>query len=431
MAALAGAGASDAVEGTVRVPGDKSISHRALMFSALAAGSSRVRGILQSDDVHATARVLRALGWPVPEIAADMTIAGGGLLSGRQAPRALLDCGNSGTTTRLMAGVAAAQPFASTFRGDASLSGRPMRRVAAPLEAMGARVEFLAGHDGLPMTVHGGALHPVSWELPVASAQLKSAILLAGLCGGVSVRVREPAPTRDHTERMLAARGVHVESDGGWVSLQPTDRLEARDVDVPGDPSSAAFFVARALLAGQGSLRVERVLDSPYRDGFLRVVQRMGAGIDVQRDVDDAPDALLDLVVHGGARLRAVQVGRDDVSAMIDEIPMLAVLAARAEGTTEVRGAAELRVKESDRITAVVSNLRAIGVTAHELPDGLVVEGTDAPLEGHVLAHADHRIAMAFGILGATRNCRITLDDPACVSVSYPDFWTELQRVAR
>ncbi|MBK6488701.1 MAG: 3-phosphoshikimate 1-carboxyvinyltransferase [Gemmatimonadetes bacterium] len=434
MAALARTGASDAVDGAVRVPGDKSISHRALMFSAFAAGTSRVRGILQSDDVHATARVLRALGWSVPEVAAQMTIAGGGLVSGLRAPRAGLDCGNSGTTTRLMAGVAAAQPFASTFEGDASLSRRPMRRVAAPLEAMGARVDFLEGRDGLPMTVHGGALRSVSWELPVASAQLKSAILLAGLCGGVSVRVREPAATRDHTERMLAARGVSVESVGGWVSLQPTDRLVARDVDVPGDPSSAAFFVARALLAGEGSLRVERVLHSPYRDGFLRVVQRMGARIDMHRDAGDAPDApdaLVDLVVHGGTRLRAVQVGRDDVTAMIDEIPMLAVLAARAEGTTEVRGAEELRVKESDRIAAVVSNLRAIGVTAHELPDGLVVEGTDAPLEGHVLAHADHRIAMAFGVLGATRDCRITLDDPACVSVSYPDFWAELQRVAR
>ena len=431
MAALAGTGAPDVVDGTVRVPGDKSVSHRALMFSALAGGTSRVRGILQSDDVHSTARVLRALGWSVPDVSADMTIQGGGLASGLDAPRSRLDCGNSGTTTRLMAGIAAAQPFASTFEGDASLSRRPMRRVAAPLEAMGARVEFVAGHDGLPMTVHGGALRSVAWELPVASAQLKSAVLLAGLCAGVGVRVREPAPTRDHTERMLTARGVHVETLEDWVELQPTDRLAPRDVDVPGDPSSAAFFVARALLAGEGSLRIEGVLHSPFRDGFMRVVQRMGGRIDIARGADGAADVLVDLVVHGGSRLRGVQVGRDEVTAMIDEIPMLAVLAARAEGTTEVRGAEELRVKESDRIAAVVSNLRAIGVAAHELPDGLVVEGTDAPLEGQVRAHADHRIAMAFGILGATRGSRITIDDPACVSVSYPDFWTELKRVAR
>ncbi len=420
----------DVVDGVVRVPGDKSVSHRALMFSALASGTSRVRGLLQSDDVKATAGVLRALGWHIPPVADEMTITGTGLHSRLPSPVSRLDCSNSGTTTRLMAGVAAAQPFASTFVGDASLSRRPMRRVAAPLEAMGARVDFPGGHDGLPMVVHGGVLHSVDWDLSVASAQLKSAVLLAGLCGGVAVGVREPAPTRDHTERMLRARGVQVDADaGGWIRLQPAEWLAAADVDVPGDPSSAAFFLARALLAGQGTLRLANVLRSPFRDGFVRAVRRMGGR--VTDEGEPAGSDAGDLVVEGGAALHAITVGRDEVTSMIDEIPMLAVLAVRAQGTTEVRGADELRVKESDRIAAVVSNLRAIGVDAEELPDGLVVRGTDAPLAGHVVTHGDHRIAMAFGVLGATPGCTITVDDPACVNVSFPGFWESLRDVAR
>lgn len=423
--------AADVVKGSVRVPGDKSISHRALMFSAFATGTSHVRGILQSDDVKSTAGVLRSLGWHLPDVEAQMTIAGAGFTSRLPSPASRLECGNSGTTTRLMAGVAAAQPFASTFIGDASLSRRPMRRVAAPLEAMGARVEFLESHDGLPMTVHGARLHSIAWELPVASAQLKSAVLLAGLCAGVPVRVKEPAPTRDHTEQMLSALGVEVALVEGWVTLQPAERLAPLELDVPGDPSSAAFFVARALLAGDGSIRIENVLRSVYRDGFLRAVQRMGARLEEVRDVTVTGETRDNIVAHGGGTLRGISIGREDVTSMIDEVPMLAVLAARADGTTEVRGAEELRVKESDRITAVVDNLRAIGVEAHELPDGLVVHGTQAPLAGRVRTHADHRIAMAFGILGATPGCAIEIDDPECVSVSYPGFWQHLAHVAR
>ncbi|ODT04746.1 MAG: 3-phosphoshikimate 1-carboxyvinyltransferase [Gemmatimonadetes bacterium SCN 70-22] len=422
---------TDSVHGEVRVPGDKSVSHRALIFSAFASGTSRVRGILQSDDVKSTAGVLRTLGWAVPEVSAEMVIDGAGFTSRLPSPVSRLQCNNSGTTARLMAGVAAAQPFASTFVGDPSLSRRPMRRVSAPLEAMGARVEFPDGHDGLPMTIHGAPLRAIDWELPVASAQVKSAILLAGLCGRVPVRVREPAPTRDHTERMLAALGAGVTTRDGWIELQPADRLAPLDLDVPGDPSSAAFFVARALLADEGSLVVRHVLRSPFRDGFLHVVRRMGARIEEVRASTGSGERRDDLVVHAGSGLRAVAVGRDEVTSMIDEVPMLAVLAARAVGTTVVRGAEELRVKESDRIAAVVANLRAVGVEAEELPDGLVVHGTEAPLSGRVLTHADHRIAMAFGILGASRGCTITVDDPSCVAVSYPHFWEDLAHVAR
>ena len=420
----------DTVGGSVRVPGDKSVSHRALMLSALASGRSHIRGLLQSDDIHATARALRAVGWSVPAVSDAMTIDGGGLRPRPATAAVSLDCANSGTTTRLMAGVAAAQPVASTFSGDASLSRRPMRRVAAPLERMGARVVFDDGRDGLPMTIHGGALTSIDYEVPVASAQLKSAVLLAGLCGGVTVRVREPSPTRDHTERMLSARGVGLALSDGWITLQPAESIAALDVEVPGDPSSAAFFIARALLAHEGTLHVSHVLQHPFRDGFVRAVRRMGARLD-SVTAPGGGETLEHLDVHAGHRLSAVTLERDDVTSMIDEVPMLAVLAARAEGTTIVRGAEELRVKESDRIAAVVTNLRAIGVQAHELPDGLAVEGTDAPLAGHVIAHADHRIAMAFGILGASRHVALTIDDPDCVSVSYPGFWEELARVAR
>ena len=281
---------------------------------------------------------------------------------------------------------------------------------------------------GLMDVMAGGAGHSGAGLVAFAAGQQ---LHLAGLCGGVSVRVHEPTPTRDHTEQMLSAAGVTVSSADGWITLQPVQSLAPLDLDVPGDPSSAAFFVARALLAERGSIRIENVLRSPFRDGFLHVVRRMGARIVERIDALEGGGSRNALTVEAGASLCGTSVGRDEVSAMIDEIPMLAVLAARAEGETVVRGAEELRVKESDRITAVVSNLRAIGVDADEVPDGLIVRGTRAPLRGHVRTHADHRIAMAFAVLGASRDCVITLDDPECVSVSYPGFWRDLAHVAR
>ena len=429
MASLGTRRAALSVAGAVQVPGDKSVSHRALMLAALADGASLIRGILQSQDVHATARAMRALGWDVPDIGAEMPIVGRGLRSPASAPTGVLDCGNSGTTTRLVAGIAAAQPFASTFTGDASLSRRPMRRVADPLEAMGARVEWLEAPDRLPMRVHGGALHTIAWEAPVASAQLKSAVLLAGLCAGVRVRVREPAPTRDHTEQMLRTLGVPVTNEGDWVSLEPIPSLPGTTYDVPGDPSSAAFFLALAALADQGSLILDNVLVSQYRDGFVRALRRMGAGVSDETSFGSDGSTYSGYIVSAGRRLQGITVPAIDVPGMIDELPLLAVVAARAEGETVVRGASELRVKESDRITVTVANLRAIGVDAEELPDGFVVRGTDAPLQGLVEVHDDHRIAMAFGVLAATKNTEIHLDDLECVAVSYPGFWGDLDRV--
>jgi 3-phosphoshikimate 1-carboxyvinyltransferase len=417
------------VEGRLRVPGDKSISHRALMLAALGDGTSRITGILESDDVHSTASVLRGLGASIPELSADIVVTGVGL-RGLGAPRQPLDCGNSGTTTRLMAGIVAALPVSAEFVGDASLSRRPMRRVAKPLEAMGAKVE-LPPHGGLPMLIHGGALKDLDWKSEVASAQVKSAILLAGVVGGVRVSIEEPAPTRDHTERMLGARGVDVVRRGTRIDLAPAHECIASvDTIVPGDPSSAAFFAAISALADDGELTLEDVCVNETRAGFLETLRRMGATVDYRRDRLSGGEWISPVVVRPG-RLRAVEVGADVVPSMIDELPMLACLATRADGETVITGAAELRVKESDRIAAVVSNLRAIGAEAFELEDGMRVVGSRRPLRGAVVTHGDHRLAMSFGVLGALPGNEIVVDDPDCVAVSYPDFWSDLTSVVK
>ncbi|HEU4641521.1 MAG TPA: 3-phosphoshikimate 1-carboxyvinyltransferase [Gemmatimonadaceae bacterium] len=414
------------VEGRVRVPGDKSISHRALMLAALAEGTSRIRDILPSADVHSTAGVLRALGVQVPPLAAEMRVEGVGL-DGLRAPGDSLDCGNSGTTTRLMAGIAAASPFESRFIGDASLSRRPMRRVARPLEEMGARVTLERG-DGLPMLVRGGPLRPMDYATETASAQIKSAILLAGIAGRVPVTVREPAVSRDHTERMLGALGAVVETRGTTVRLEPVKRLAPLDVRVPADPSSAAFLAALAALASEGEIELPDVCLNPTRTGFFRALRRMGATLSIESTGREGGEEVGTVRIRPSA-LEGIELPSDEVPSMIDEIPLLACVAARARGTTVISGAAELRVKESDRIATVVANLRAIGVEAEERPDGMAITGSDHPLRGEIRTHGDHRIAMAFGVLGALDGAAITIDDPACVAVSYPGFWDDLCRV--
>lgn len=416
------------VAGELRLPGDKSISHRALMFAALADGRSSIRGILRSDDVESTARVLRALGVPVPALGPEMAMRGHGLRPFTEPPAPRLECGNSGTTTRLMMGIVAASPLAATFTGDASLSRRPMRRVARALEAMGAFVEFHETNDGLPLTVHGGPLREVTWTLETASAQIKSAILLAGLAGRVPVTVVEPLATRDHTERMLIALGAAVRAEAKAIHFAPVARLEPLDFDVPGDPSAAAFFAALGAMAQDGELMLRGVALNSTRAGFVDVLRRMGATLTVDEARPSGPEPLGDIVVRPGA-LRGTVIRGDEVPRLIDELPVLACVAARATGETIIRDAAELRVKESDRIAAMVENLRAVGVEAEELPDGMIVRGGDGPLAGTVRTHGDHRLAMAFGVLGATPRASISIDDPHCVAVSYPGFWEDLARV--
>jgi 3-phosphoshikimate 1-carboxyvinyltransferase len=416
------------VNGRLRVPGDKSISHRALMLGALGAGPSRVRGVLQSHDVHSTAGVLRALGADVPPLAGDIVLRGVGL-RGLRAPVVDLDCGNSGTTARLMTGIVAGAGLTGRLVGDASLSRRPMGRVARPLSAMGARFTFEGERDGLPMKVQGTALQGVTWRMEAASAQVKSAILLAGLVGDVPVEVHEAEPTRDHTERMLQGRGVDVRVDGGVVAFVPAGRLDAADQTVPADPSSAAFFAVLAAVADDGELVLDDVCVNPTRAGAFRVLQRMGASVRLEDRRLEGGEELARIVVAPGA-LHGTVITKDEVPSLVDELPVLACAAACAVGETRVTGAGELRVKESDRIKAIVENLRAVGGEADELPDGFVVHGTGRrPFTGRVVTHGDHRIAMAFGVLGAIPESRIVVDDPACAAVSFPTFWEELARV--
>jgi 3-phosphoshikimate 1-carboxyvinyltransferase len=417
------------VGGSLRVPGDKSISHRSLMLAALGDGESRITGILESADVHSTAGVLRALGAEIPALSEDITVRGVGL-RGLRAPAHALDCGNSGTTTRLMAGIVAGLPITATFVGDASLSRRPMRRIAKPLEAMGARLE-LPPHGGLPMVVHGGALKDIVWHSEVASAQVKSAILLAGVVSGVRATVDEPAPTRDHTERMLSARGIDIVRRGTRIELAPGHVcLRSLDTVVPADPSSAAFFAGLAALADEGALSLTDVCVNETRTGFLETLRRMGVTVEFARDRLSGGEWISSVVVRPPRdALRGVQVGAEIVPSMIDELPLLACLATRAEGETVITGAAELRVKESDRIAAVVANLRAIGAEASELDDGMRILGSRSPLCGSIVTHGDHRLAMSFGVLGALPGNDITIDERDCVAVSYPGFWSDLAAV--
>jgi len=423
------------VHGSVAVPGDKSLTHRALMLAACATGDSRLSGLLPGEDCRSTASVLRALGCDVPAPPADggeIVVRGRGLHAWR-APGAPLDCGNSGTTSRLMMGLLASRPFAAVLTGDASLRGRPMRRITGPLERMGAGFRELDGAGKLPIEITGGALRPLHYTSPKASAQIKSAVLLAALGAGVEASVTEPALSRDHTERMLAALGAPVRSEaveggvraslGAWGGEIPP--LELR---VPGDPSSAAFLAALALLASGGELRLPGVLANPTRTGFFSIVKRMKGLLEWERGRAVAGEPVSDLVVRP-SRLRGVEVGADQIPAAIDEVPILAALAARAEGETRITGAGELRVKESDRIAAIVAGLRAVGAAAEELEDGLVVRGGDHPLRGRVVTHGDHRIAMAFGVLGAIPGNEIEVDDRDCAAVSYPGFWEVLERV--
>lgn len=392
------------------------------MLSVIASGESRITGILAASDVQSTASILRQLGANVPDLADDIRIDGLGL-GGLKEPGSPLDSGNSGTTARLMAGILAAHPFTSRIIGDASLSGRPMKRVAEPLTAMGARFEFAAG-DGLPMTIHGGPLSGISWNTRSASAQVKSAILLAGLVARVPVSVRESRKSRDHTERLLASLGAPVTIDGVDVSLAPSDTLGPLELSVPGDPSSAAYMIAAAVLGDRGA-EIPDVCLNPTRIGFLEALKCMGADIDWLETGAAAGDST-GTVYASPSTLNTVDLEPSSFASMIDELPLLACVAAAAGISLEVRDAAELRVKESDRIKLVVSNLRAIGAEASELPDGFVIRGSETRLSGDVVTNGDHRIAMSFGVLSRLQGNDIRIDDRDCVAVSYPRFWADL-----
>jgi len=421
----------------IRVPGDKSISQRALILAGLAQGESRIRGLVPGGDPASTARALRSLGVSIPEAdewGAEVRIPGLGP-RGLKPPPGPLDLENSGTGARLLLGVLAGHPLEVVVTGDESLRRRPMGRVTEPLSAMGARFEALAEAGRLPIRVSGGVLRSLEYRLPVASAQVKSALLLAGVVGGVPVSLREPGRSRDHTERMLAAAGVGIRSGPAGDTwrvdlLSPPEGLTPLDLDVPGDFSSAAFFLVLGLLGGPGaSMVLEGVGLNETRTGLLPVLLRMGGRVAVEnRRGTEQGEPLGDLVVEA-SELQGTEIGAAEIPSLIDEVPILAVAASRARGRTVITGAGELRVKETDRIAALVENFRVLGVKVEELDDGLAVEGTDRPLLGHVRSFGDHRIAMAFGILGTLPGNDIQLDEAGVAGVSFPGFWDILKEV--
>ena len=415
------------VRGRVRPPGDKSISHRALFVAALARGPSALRGLLAADDVRGTARVLRALGVRISPVrdGAVVRVEGRGLRL--RAPRGSLQCGNSGTTARLGLGLLAGQPFAARLTGDASLSRRPMRRVTDPLRAMGARVTDQGG-DGLPLTIRGGRLRALDYVSPVASAQVKGALLLAALTGGAPLTFREPYRSRDHSERLFAHLGLDIHERDGVIGFRPAGVVPPFALAVPGDVSSAAFLVAAALLAGDGELVVLDVGVNPTRTGFLEAIARMGARVERINLRDAGGEPVADLVVRP-APLAATTVPASEIPRLIDEIPVLAVLASRAAGDTVFHEVGELRVKESDRLALLAENLRGVGVTAEARGNDLHVRGTDRPPRGRVDTARDHRLAMAFAVLGTIPGAAVRLSERASVAISYPPFFADLRRI--
>jgi len=413
------------VSGVVRPPGDKSISHRVLMLAAVARGRSELTGLLTGDDVRSSARVLRQLGADISRIQeSGVSVAGSRL----RAPSSRLNCGNSGTTARLMCGILAGQRFASTLTGDASLRRRPMRRVTEPLKQMGADIKERG--DGLPLTIRGGTLRGLTYTSPVASAQVKSALLFAGLTGQVPVTIREPYRSRDHTERLFAHLGLGIHERDGAIVFEPSHRsnIPAFQLSVPGDPSSAAFLVAAAVLADKGELIIENVGVNPTRTGFVVVLERMGAHVERVNLRDAGGEPVADLVVRP-ANLRGTEVTAAEIPTLVDEVPILAVLASRARGTTMFREVGELRVKESNRLELIAANLRAVGVKAEVHGNDLHIEGTETAPRGKVDTAKDHRLAMAFAVLGTVDGAKVTLSERKSVAISYPNFFADLRRM--
>jgi len=411
------------LSGGLDLPGDKSIAHRALLLGALAEGTTVVRGVPGGADVQATRAAVQRLGAHVREEEGTLHIEGQGAGLG-VADRVAIDCANSGTTMRLGAGLVAGGPGTVVLDGDASLRRRPMERVAEPLRAMHAVVETTAGRA--PVTVRGGSLLGVDWRSPVASAQVKSAILLAGLRARGTTTVREPLPSRDHTERLLAYLGARIECRPGMVAVAGGQRLRAAAIPLPGDVSSAAFLVVAGLLVPGSTLRLRDVGLNPTRTGFLAILRRMGASVDVIDPHDAAGEPRGELHVRA-TTLHGTTITPEEVPAAIDELPILAVAAALAEGETVLRGASELRVKESDRIAAL-EQLRPLGVTLQTTPDGLVIRGTGGRRlrGGRIDAGGDHRVAMAFAVAGLVADGGVEIRDPECVDVSFPGFFTRL-----
>lgn len=418
---------SGPLKGEVTIPGDKSISHRSVMFGSIAKGTTEITGFLQGADCLSTISCFRKMGVEI-ENTQDKVLVHGRGLHGLAAPDSVLDCGNSGTTTRLISGILAGQNFSCTLTGDASIQKRPMKRIMDPLSMMGAQIESIHQNGCAPLAITGSSLHGIHYHSKVASAQVKSSILLAGLYAEGKTQVTEPALSRNHTEIMLRFFGADITSEGCTASVLPAEELYGQKITVPGDISSAAYFIAAALLVPGSELLIKNVGINPTRDGILRVCQAMGADITLLNAVYDSGEPVSDLLVRH-SNLKATEIGGELIPTLIDEIPVIAVMACAAEGTTIIRDAAELKVKESNRIRTVVDNLKAMGAHLEETEDGMIIHG-GKPLHGGIIeSHLDHRIAMSFAIASLIAEGETTIQNAECVNISYPAFYEDLEKL--
>ena len=413
------------LRGTVTVPGDKSISHRAVLFGSIAKGITRVEGFLQGADCLSTISCFRRLGIDIENEAGIVTVHGKGL-HGLQAPTEVLDCGNSGTTTRLISGILSGQKFPVTLTGDASIQKRPMGRIIKPLTQMGAQITSERGDGCAPLHIQGGALHGIHYQSAVASAQVKSAILLAGLYAEGETAVTEPTLSRNHTELMLKGFGADISSSGTTASIRPVSELHGQGITVPGDISSAAYFLAAGSLIPNSEILIQNVGINPTRAGIITVCNAMGADLTLLNEHVVSGEPVADLLIRT-SQLKATTIEGAIIPTLIDELPVIALMACFAEGTTIIRDAAELKVKESDRIQVMVDNLTAMGAHVEGTDDGMIIEGGH-PLHGAVVdSHLDHRIAMTFAIAGKLASGETEITGAECVNISYPTYYQDME----
>ena len=411
------------LRGEVKIPGDKSISHRAVMFGALADGTTRVTNFLQGADCLSTISCFRKMGIEIDRNKDEILVHGRGL-HGLTAPTEILDVGNSGTTTRLISGILAGQTFTSELDGDDSIRTRPMKRIMTPLASMGADITSRLDNGCAPLIIHGRPLHAAHYDSPVASAQVKSCVLLAGMYADGITSVTEPFLSRNHTEIMLNYFGAEITSEGTTASIRPEPVLEGRDIQVPGDISSAAYFIAAGLLTPGSEILLKNVGINPTRAGIIKVCMDMGADITLLNESTEG-EPTADLLIRTSS-LKGTTIEGSIIPTLIDEIPMLAVMAAFAEGTTIIRDAQELKVKESDRIAVMVDNLRRMGADIEGTDDGMIIHG-GRPLHGAVIdSHLDHRIAMSFAVAGTICDGTVEILNGECVNISYPEFYHDL-----
>lgn len=417
------------LRGELTVPGDKSISHRAVMFGALAQGMTEVHHFLKGADCLSTIDCFRRLGIRIEETDDVLLIDGKGL-DGLVSPTDILDAGNSGTTTRLLAGILAAQPFSSTLTGDASLQKRPMKRIVDPLTQMGASLTSINENGCVPLRIAGRPLHGIHYISSVASAQVKSAVLLAGLYAEGETSVTEPFVSRDHTELMLGSFGAQIAASGTTVTIQPRPALSGQCITVPGDISSAAYFIAAALLVPNSEVLIRNVGINPTRDGILKAAQAMGGNIQLLNRRTAGGEPVADLLVTASS-LHGITIEGSMIPGLIDELPVIAVMAAAAQGTTIIRDAAELKVKESDRIAVMVKNLSAMGADITGTDDGMIIRGGPALCGAQIDAFEDHRIAMSFAVAALFADGETEIRGSDCVQISYPGFYEDLQSLYR